>query len=391
MLNESVRKEFPLLEKITHLASASRGPMPRSTVEKILRTVRGLQTKDPSVEHECEHLSDRCRKLGSRLLGCEKEEIGLVFNTTHGINAFASGIHWRRGDSVVIPDVEYPANVAPWVRQADRGVRVKIVSSINGEVPIESFKKAIDSNTRVVAVSHVEFGNGFKNDLAALSELAHGSGALLFVDAAQSLGVVGINPGKLGIDALSSCGYKWLCGPAGTGIMYVREDLIPEISPRYMGFESISSSKYDEMFKDLARDGWRADMNYPFSSYANRFEFGETSSILLMGFASSMEFLLGFGLRRIEERSRILTDYLISRLDDRGMNLQTPRDPARRAGIVTFIPARCKGGNMVLAAELARRGVFVSARAGGIRVSCHFFSNENDIDVLMDFVRDLTT
>jgi selenocysteine lyase/cysteine desulfurase len=291
---------------------------------------------------------------------------------------------------VVLPDSEYPANVVPWARLADRGVRLKIVKSIGGELPLESYRDAVDDSTRVVTVSHVEFGNGFLNDIAALSELAHRHGALLFVDAAQSLGLIHTRVAKLGIDGLSSCGYKWLCGPGGTGMMYARRDLIPDISPAYAGFESMPPDRFRKWFGAISRDGWRAELQYPLSSLANRFEFGEHCTILLMGFTRSLEYLLDHGTRRIEKRARGLADYLISRLEECGMDLVTPADPEKRAGIITFHTREYAGGNRALTAELATRGILVSPRIGGIRASCHFFNDAGDVDSLVDQIAQLT-
>ncbi len=390
MPTRPIRDDFPLLRRVTHLDSASRGPMSRNAIETMVTSLRGLhETNDRDLREECQNAKDRCRTLASRLLGCSNEEIGLVFNTTHGINAVASGIQWRRGESVVIPDVEYPANLLPWLRQRARGAKVRIAPTIGGELTIDCLKGLMDEKTRVIAVSHVEFGNGCRNDIAAISEAAHSVGALLFVDAAQSLGVVDTDVRKLGIDVLSSCSYKWLCGPSGTGIMYARSDLVPELRPFYIGFESISPQDFKTMYDGLDRDGWKAEPDYPLSPFANRFEFGEASDVVNLGFAHSMEYLLDHGIRGIEKRSTMLADYLISRLDDLDMEVLTPKHPSRRAGIVTFRPQAYTKGNRALATELAKRGVLVTPRYGGIRASCHFFNDEGDIDALVDQVHSL--
>jgi len=383
---ESYREEFPLLQRFVHLASASKGPIPLRAWEAMRATMQGIVEGPGDATAILADSLGRCRRLGSYLLGCDRDEVALIFNTTHGINAFASGISWRRGDEVLIPDLEYPANVAPWARLRDQGVRLRIVRSVGGQIPVESFLEAMSKSTRVVAVSHVEFGCGFRNDIPALSELCHDRGALLFVDAAQSLGVIDVDVRRMGIDALSSCGYKWLCGPSGTGLLYVRRDLIPELKPRYVGFEGLSPTAFRRRFDGLARAGWRTWTSYPLSKAANRFEFGEQSAVLLAGLAASLGLLLKLGTKWIEGRSRKLVAHLISSLDSADMELLSPREPEKRAGITTFRP-RGQGRDMRrLAQDLRSKGVLISPRAGGIRASCHFFNDPEDLDKLIDAV-----
>ena len=214
MVKSSVKADFPLLESIVHLASASRGPLPGVALDEMVGTARGIYGKlDEEMVSRCETSTERCRDLASRLLHCDANEVALAFNTTHGINSVATGIEWKRGDVVLIPDFEYPANVVPWLRQAGRGVKLRTIPAHRGEIDLEALRRAIDDRTRVVAISHVEFANGFKNDLASISEMAHRHDALLFVDGAQSLGVVETDVRKLGVDSLAACGYKWLCSP----------------------------------------------------------------------------------------------------------------------------------------------------------------------------------
>ncbi len=386
MSDASPGREFPLLDRVVHLATASAGPIPSRAIQAMTSAMIGLHsTADAETSRKCEEAPGRCRKLGSRLLGCRKGEIALVYNTTHGVNAFASGMRWHPGDTVVVPDIEYPANVAPWSNLRRLGVRLRIAKTARGESIAESIAKATDGTTRVVAVSHVEFGTGIRNDVATISEIAHKNGALLFVDAAQSLGLLNIRVSKLGIDALSSCGYKWLCGPSGTGVMYVREDLVPHINPAYVGFESVSPELYRRMFDAVARTGWHSPTRYPLSPKANRFEFGSPSEVLFLGLATSMEYLLEVGAHSIESRSRRLVERLISQLQGAGLPVLTPLERSQRAGIVTFLAGPPRR-NRALAEKLVREGILVSPRMGGLRASCHFFNRSDHIDCLLDHV-----
>jgi selenocysteine lyase/cysteine desulfurase len=389
MVKDGFEDDFPLLKSVTHLASASRGPIPRAALDEMQEVSRLYGSPDEAAMERCETSSNKCRYLASRLLNCKVEEIALVFNTTHGINSIATGIDWHRGDVVVLPDIEYPANVVPWLRQRARGVKVRAIRSIDGVIDLDSLRRIVDDDTRVVAISHVEFANGFKNDLMEISEIAHRHGAMLFVDSAQSLGIVDTDVRKMGVDSLSACGYKWLCSPPGSGILFVREDLIPEILPAYSGFESVDPGLFARMFDDIQNDDWTAEMNYPLSRSANRFEFGESNLIPNVAFARSLEYLQEIGIKRIERDSKNLVEYLISRLDETGYQVLTPLDPSRRAGIVTFRVAEDESIHREVAMELRRRGILVSPRYGGLRACCHFFNDREDVEVLLDNLRDI--
>jgi len=387
----SIKGDFPLLDSVVHLASASRGPLPGVSLKDMTGAMAGMYSvPDDEVVHLCENSTERCRKLASRLLGCNRSEVAMVFNTTHGINSLASGIDWERGDVVVLPDIEYPANVVPWLNQGGRGVRVRVVPTQGGMVDPDVLESMVDEKTRVVALSHVEFSNGFRNDLRSISELVHGHGGLLFVDAAQSLGVVETDVRRLGIDSLSTCGYKWLCSPPGTGIFYLRKDLVGEVKPAYAGFESVDPEMFRALYSELQRDGWTAGMDYPPSPGANRFEFGEPNLIPNVAFARSMEYLLGLGKRRVEKRSSKIVEYLLGRLGECGYDVLTPADPSMRAGIVTFRAGDGEIPNWEVARRLREMGILVSARYGGIRISCHVFNDSGDVDSLLDGIDEIT-
>jgi selenocysteine lyase/cysteine desulfurase len=389
MTKDGFEDDFPILKSLTHLASASRGPIPRMAFDEMQEIIRLYGSPDEAATERCEAASRKCRRLASKLLHCRVEEIALVFNTTHGINSIATGIDWHRGDVVVLPDIEYPANVVPWLRQAARGVKVRTVRTVDGRVDLDSLRRAIDDHTRVVAISHVEFANGFKNDLREISEIAHRHGAIVFSDSAQSLGIVDTDVRKMGVDSLSACGYKWLCSPPGSGILFVREDLISELAPAYSGFESVDPEVFARLFDDIKNDNWTAEMDYPLSRSASRFEFGESNLIPNVALSKSLEYLLGIGIDRIERESTSLVEHLISRLDENGYQVLTPRDPAKRAGIVTFRVTKEETKHREVATELRRRRILVSPRYGGLRACCHLFNDREDVEILLDNLHDI--
>ena len=385
---EGIRRDFPLLREVAWLASAGTGPMPRRALDALAATQRALYGGfDPGAWKRAGEIPERVRALVASLLGVDREEVALVRSTTEGLNAVAASIPWERGDNVVITDQEYPANAIPWYHQARlHGVEVRVVRSRDGRLPLDAFAGAVDRRTRVVATSHVQFASGYRVDLAGLAELAHAHGALLVVDAIQSVGAIRVRPRELGVDALACGGYKWLCGPEGTGTLYVPGDLAEGLCPAAVGFPNVAAADRDDLWDALC--GGRPWVR-GFSGYARgarRFDGVGLNPALLSAFAAALEYQLELGAEWIEERVLALSGRLIGELARRGYRAVTPADPRERAGIVLL------RGPWALSAPGARaraerhfleRGLKVHVRAGGIRISTHFFNTEGELERLL--------
>jgi selenocysteine lyase/cysteine desulfurase len=234
-------------------------------------------------------------------------------------------------------------------------------------------EKSIDDKTVAVAVSHVEYVNGFRHDLRALSEIAHEHGAYLIVDAIQSAGAMQIDVKRDDVDFLSTACYKWLLSPPGAGYLYVKEELIEKFEPPLVGWASVKQDVFDTVdFWDI----WSLRL----SETASRFEVGSPSSISFVGAREALKILLDFGIENVEKRVLKLTGYLIEAVKNLGLTLQTPEDQPHRSGIVNF---KIKKPQEVVE-KLSRNGIIVSARAHGIRVSPHFYNTEEEIDKLIE-------
>jgi|Deesub1362B_J571_1020462.scaffolds.fasta_scaffold00224_40 selenocysteine lyase/cysteine desulfurase len=387
-MSGSARREFPLLEEVVWLASAGTGPMPRRALDAIAGTQRALyEGFDPGAWREAGAAARRVRRAVAALLGVEPDEIALTRSTTEGLNAVAASLPWKRGDNAVITDQEYPANAIPWYHQARRhGIEVRVVGSRGWRLPLDAFAEVIDRRTRVVAVSHVQFGSGYRVDLPGLAELAHACGALLVVDAIQSVGAVRVRPRELGVDALACGGYKWLCGPEGTGFLYVRRELAEGLSPSTLGFPNIASEVRRDLWDALCGGGpWVRDFS-GYAAGARRLEGVGLNPALLSGFAAVLELFLEFGPEWIEERVLGLSGRLIHGLFERGYEVATPEDPTERAGIVLVQGPWDFGDPRARAAAeeyFLSQGIRIHVRAGGIRVSTHFFNTDDDLELFL--------
>jgi selenocysteine lyase/cysteine desulfurase len=242
---------------------------------------------------------------------------------------------------------------------------------------VEDVEKAVDDKTVAVAVSHVEYVNGFRHDLKPLAEIAHKHGAYLIVDAIQSLGVVPVDVKRDEVDFLTASCYKWMLGPAGAGYLYVCKDLVEKFEPPFVGWASVKPEVFDTIeFWDI----WQLQL----SETASRFEVGSPSYVSFVGAAAAIKLLLDVGIANIQERVLVLTELLMSYVKDLGFRLTTPEDRECRSGIVHFLTDRAEEKEETLKKE----GIIVSARSRGLRVAPHFYNTEEEIERL---IRELKT
>ena len=364
---EEVRQNFPIVRNKVFLNHAAHSPFPKPVFEAMMNYL-----KEASEEWVSEMDLEEAKRLFSKLINAKPEEIAYIPNTSAGLNMIANMLEYGQKSSIVTTDLEFPSVVYSWLRKK-LGVNVKYVKNVNGKLLNEDFEKAVDDDTAAVVVSHVEYANGFKNNLKFLSELAHEHGAFLIVDAIQSTGAIEVDVKRDNVDFLATACYKWLLGPSGIGFLYIKEELIEEFEPPMVGWASVEPQVFETVeFWDI----W----NLRLSKTASRFEVGGPNVIGCIGAAAALKLLLDYGIEYVEERVLALTDYLIERVKEAGWKLQTPEERELRSGIVNFIidkPAK-------RVEQLAKKGIVVSARANGIRVSPHFYNTKEEIDRLVD-------
>ena len=365
---DKVREYFPHVKEKIFLNHAGVSPL----CTPVLNAIKEFL--------ECRTLSkegfnlESAKKFFACLINADSEEIALVPNTSTGLSVIANILSYPRGCNIVTADLEFPSVVYPWLRiKINLNLEIRYVKNIMGKLRIEDFEKAVDDNTVAVVISHVEYGNGFRNNLKEISEIAHDHGAFLIVDACQSAGAVKIDVKRQNIDFLATSCYKWLLGPCGAGFLYVKKDLIKEYCPTYVGWASVKR----EIFETA--DLWN-NTELILSETASRFETGTPSYLSYVGASSALKMILEYGVDRIEDRIGELIDYLIGRLEEEGFDLQTPKDPSNRSGIINFKIS----DPIKKVEELREKGVIVSARMNGIRVSPHFYNTKEEIEEFIE-------
>ena len=284
----------------------------------------------------------------------------------------AEGFPWRPGDNLVTLSSEFPSNLYPWLNLADRGVETRQVAVQNERVDLAAVERACDSRTRVLAVSWVGYMTGWRNDLVQLSAIAQRKGAFFFVDAIQALGMFPLDVRDVPVDALAADGHKWLLGPEGAGLFYLRKKHFGLLRPTGVGWNSV---RHSGDFTNTALD---------LKSDASRYEGGSHCLAAIAGFARSLRMIVDVGPDKMSQRLLDVTDRLCERLARAGLPVASCREGERRSGIVAFdVPGR---NPLELKKECKARGVIVNARAGRMRASPHVYCNDADLDRLVEAV-----
>jgi cysteine desulfurase / selenocysteine lyase len=318
---------------------------------------------------------DAARRAAARLLEAEPEEIALVGNTSHGIQLVAEGLDWQAGDEIVVFDRDFPANVQPWRRLTRHGVVLRWVPMRAGGYELDDIAAAIGPATRLVAVSHVNFVTGFRTDLDEVCRLARSAGALVCVDAVQSLGVLPLSVARTPIDFLAAAGHKWLCAPPGTGLLYCRRDRMDLLSSAPFGWTGYAGAT-----DVLHRGAGHLRYELPLLPDARRFEGGMHNFLGLVGLAATLEELLQIGVPLVTERVRSLTARLREALAERDCTVISP-DGAAWSGIVSFVHSEKSAEDVH--ELLTAANCHVSHPDGKIRVAPHYWTADWELSQLL--------
>ncbi|MEN0111528.1 MAG: aminotransferase class V-fold PLP-dependent enzyme [Planctomycetota bacterium] len=317
---------------------------------------------------------EQVRGSAAALVHADPEEIALVPSTTAGINLVADGLDWRDGDNVVVLADEFPSNLYPWMQQAARGVETRRVETECGRVDLDRLRAACDTRTRVVSVSWVGYATGYRQDIDAIAEIAHSAGALFFLDAIQGLGVWPLDVRQTPVDFFAADGHKWLLGPEGAGVAYIRRERLEQLRPIGVGWNSVVGS------------GNFGAIDLRLKPSAARYEGGSANMPGFHALGASLDLLAGDPPGSVGAAVLDITDHLCQRLESIGACVASHReaepgghDP--RSGIVVVDPP--SGTPDDARDRCVAAGVAVSVRGGRLRISPHAYTDHDDVDRLI--------
>ena len=359
---------FPPAENYVYMDAASVGLTHKGGAEAINRWQTALAEDgtvafDEEAEVKC---FDDLNAAAATLFNATPEDIAVASSETVLMSSLAWAVMPPSKSNIVATVITHPSTVYPWMRVAKHtGAEMRWVEAGPGlTVDTDELIAAIDDATSVVCISHVEYGTGQTYDLKTISEAAHRHGAICVVDGTQSAGQVVIDAAATGIDAIATSTYKWLCGPFGTGLMYVSPTL-QNLVPGLLGWRS-------------HKDMWdfQAD-RIELPSGAKRFEFGTMAYGTAIGATVGLQYLLDTGIAEIEEHNALISRQLIAGMHELGAEVLGPKDPAQRSATVAV---RFAGKNSAdFARTLKQNNVIASLRKDFIRFSPHFYNNADDV------------
>jgi selenocysteine lyase/cysteine desulfurase len=365
-----LRAEFPITEQCAYLNHASIGAPPRRTLEAISRLSAIVSQSGDRRWLEQNERVEQVRRTAARLFGARRpEELAFVQNTADGLSAVAEGLDWRAGDNVVSAEGEYPSNVYPWMQLAARGVELRQAPERDGRIDPADIAARIDGRTRVLALSWVQFGTGFRSDLAALGTLCRERGVLFVVDAIQALGCLRLDVEAAKIDVCAAGSHKWLLGYAGVGLLYVSDRVVDRIRPTRFGWRSM---------KDIFN--W-THPEMDLGNGALRYECGTLNGGGIDALGTSIELLQGLGAETVERRAMALADRAADGLRRLDFQLAGDRRDGEASMIVAAVHPRAAVADLV--AGLEAKNIIVADRAGRLRVAPHVYNSEEEIDRML--------
>ncbi|MCE9591954.1 MAG: aminotransferase class V-fold PLP-dependent enzyme [Planctomycetes bacterium] len=370
-------REFPILGEMVFFNHAGVAPI-SGRAAAAMRAFADQAERRAYVKSGWYKRVNEVKESAARLINAQGgDEIAFVANTSSGIGLVARGLPWRRGDQVVISNVEYPANRYPWEDLKRFGVELIEVRELpDGRIDVEDVLDAITDRTRVVALSHVQYASGFRIDLKPIAETVHRAGGYLCVDAIQSLGALPVDVRAMGIDFLSADGHKWLLSPEGCGVFYCKRDLIPMLHPAIVGWMNmVNASEYGKYQFQFLDDG-------------RRFEPGSYNVPGILGLGATLELFHEVGIDAVWARIEALTTRMCVGLAAKGYRVFSPRERAsERSGIVVFTPppveARRTPPMHQIVADLEAKGIVIVVREGRLRASPHFYNTVEQVDAMV--------
>ncbi len=358
----SLRKEFPIFKEKIYLDFASISPFSKFHRKSFLEAYDNQREFKKDIKEEIEDLKKKLKDQIAKFIGAGGgKNIALTPNTSYGLSLIASGLNLKKGDRILIGDIEFPANVYPYLYLREKGINVDLEKFEKGVIDLKQLKKKIKIKTKLISISFVQFLNGYKANLKEIGDFCKEEGIIFIVDGIQGVGACPIDVTDANIDGLSCGGAKWLMWPQGTGFLYLSDKIFNKIKPPIVGWLSF-------------KDPWDF-LNYKrdLPETSERFEFG---TINFMGFYCAYKLLSIFqeiGIEKIYKKILTLRKIFLDGLKELKIKKITPDEGA--SGIVTIkIKNPEKAYNF-----LKDKGIIISHRLGYLRFSFHFINNFEDI------------
>jgi len=357
-----ISNEFPEQSDLIYLNHAAVAPWPKRTADAVCNFAReNFQYGAKHYPRWLEVEAQTRQMLATLINAPTADDIALLKNTSEGLSLIAYGLDWRAGDNIVISDEEFPSNRVVWQSLAHLGVEVREVNLQQAHDPEQALLDATDTRTRVFSISSVQYASGLRMNLLKLGEYCHQHAILFCIDAIQSLGALDFDVQACHADFVVADGHKWMLGPEGVALFYVRAEIRPTLKLHEYGWHML------EHVGDYQRKQWEV------AKSARRFECGSPNILGTHALHASLSLLLEMGMPQIEAELLEHTCYLIEQIHQAPeLRLLSNESPDRISGIVTFIHNTIPPDTLYK--KLMQANVICAARGEGIRFSPHFYT-----------------
>ena len=368
------RRDFPIFENKIHLANNSKGALSNAVIRAHAEYLDSWRTGG-APWHTWVGKHEELRASFAEMIGAGAHEVAICPSVSVALGSIASCLNWQQRSAVVFDDFSFPSVTYLWHAQTARGAEIRRVHpDENAEISPDAFDDVLDERVRAVSVAHVCYKNGHRMDLNAIARKAHNFGAWFIVDDYQSSGSRPLDVRQSGIDILATGTVKFMLGSPGVALLYVREGLLSELHPTLTGWFGQNNPEDFQIERHIeARD-------------ATRFQNGTPAIPAIYDSLAGIEQIKSVGLAKIAAWIDQLTAMLMDRLKEEGFVPATPVDPRKRGPQVAV-----RSHDMEVAvAELARRNILVTSRDGNIRIAFHYYNTPDDIEVLIDNLKQMS-
>ena len=370
-MNELIRSLFPVTKNYIYMNHSAVAPLSTRVRDAMTGLIDDV-TENGSVHFDawCAALED-ARGGAAALVNARAHEIGFMRNTSEALSAVANGIDWREGDNAVTCNVEFPANVYPWLKlESERGIKVKMAAERDGRIDPDEMLSLVDDRTRALTLSWVQFSSGFRSDLRRIGSFCRERGVFFVVDAIQGLGGLKLDVERDCVDAFAADAHKYLLGPEGIALLYISDRIIDRIKPMVVGWMSVTNHN----------DYLSYDLSYRLG--AARFECGTLNTAGVHGIGAAIKLFQEIGPATIEDYLMGLTDHLAARLTSKGYRVTSSRAPGEASAIVTCTHPRHNPAELFRL--LMSKRIVTAPRVGRLRISPHFYNTREEADALVD-------
>jgi selenocysteine lyase/cysteine desulfurase len=365
---QEIRSRFNIFQRKIYLNTCSQGALSDAVQSGLENYIASWHEQGSPWETWMDRYEE-ARIAFAQFINASPDEVAIVTSASAGINGIASALNFRDRKKVVMGEFEFPTMGHIWLAQRVRGAEVQFVHAVGNCIPAANYEEMVDRDTLIVPLTHVCFKNGFRSEVNAITQIAHGSGALVMLDNYQDCGTRPVDVKAMDLDFFVTGTLKYLLGPPGLAFMYVRKELISSLVPTVTGwFAQKNPFAFDPQHIDL-------------SPTARRFESGSPSVPNVYAAVPGFQLLLEIGMENVAAHIKLLSQSLLSCARDLGIRAKTPADSAG-----PLVVLQCKDSSL-LVQKLAENDIVASNRHDGLRISFHVYNSMDDVKEVVDVLR----